>query len=76
MAANFFGNPSDFKEKVSHLSADDFKVFLAKKEEQWAFLQDNRASAYRLVGGDADDDYTLDAFCMKHLYEEKEKRGI
>jgi len=73
---NFFGNPDVFKKRMAKMDGKKFKIFLAKKEEQWAFLDRNRHWYYQLFADDPDDARGRDALCMKYLYEEKEKRGI
>ncbi len=72
---NFFGDPEVFKKRIAKMDDKKFKIFVAKKEEQWAFLQRNR-NYYQLFADDPDDARGRDALCMKYLYEEKEKRGI
>lgn len=53
-----------------------FKLFFAKKEEQWAYLKANRLEAYSVFNEDPEDSYALDALCMHYLYQEQEKRNI
>ena len=74
---NFFGDPSSFKGKISRMTDDVFMAFFMKKEEQWSLLKNDRLNAYAVFKvEDPNDSYALDALCMKHLYDEKEKRNI
>ena len=72
---NFFGDPNELERWIATLSKEDFLIFLAKKEEQWALLQRTRV-AYGIFLEDSNDAYGRDALCMKYIYKEKGKRGL
>ena len=72
---NFFGNPEEFKAGIAKLDETTFKIFMAKKEEQWDILRRNH-NAYMLFLEDSNDACGRDALCMEYLYEEKERRGL
>jgi len=72
---NFFGNPDAFKAEIAAKNEEEFKTFMARKEEQWDALQRNH-NAYMFFLEDSNKACERDALCMMYLREEKARRGL